>query len=83
MKLQIPSAKLQGNFKHQTPKVCQSMRSLDWSLKFGASLVFGCWSFDSASAWFLGSFDVSLFSCPLNNNRNLTRSARPWTIARR
>jgi hypothetical protein len=42
MKLQIPSSKLQRNTKHQASMPASHVRA--WCLKFGISLVLGCWS---------------------------------------
>ncbi len=41
MKLQIPSSKLQRNTKYQAHKT--ACRARAWCLKFGISLVLGCW----------------------------------------
>src|SRR5438552_11356654 len=43
-KSQIPNTKLQRNPKHQTPMA--AAQPVYWSLRFGASLVFGAWCFE-------------------------------------
>src|SRR5436190_11404172 len=43
-KSQIPNSKFQINPKHQDPKLVAG--SARWSLRFGASLEFGCWNLE-------------------------------------
>src|SRR5436190_4479094 len=43
MKLQLSTSKLQRSTNPQSPKR-QVCAGYDWSLKFGSSLMFGCWS---------------------------------------
>src|SRR5712671_5347844 len=48
MKLQIPSSQFQRIANHQAPKHCRQLPA--WCLRFGISLVLGCWSLELASA---------------------------------
>ena len=48
MKLQAPSSKLQGSSNHPAPKPPESW--LVWGLRFGISLVLGCWSLELSHA---------------------------------